>query len=304
MAVVLGISNNRDSIAHAIEQLEASGKLYELKRGYDNDPNSTPPVRDAFSGQNEGQRPRRRAENLENPNKRDDNPRNKKYDKDKGRLVGTHIGRVDMTKSGAAFIIFSDFPDDVYVHQRNLNTALNDDKAEVEIYRAKEGKRPEGVVIRVVERGTERIIGTYRQTRRFNVVVPDQRGMPDVIIPEEDSNGAVDGERVAEQVPRRRDRRDRVRDHGVPRQGEIRDGCRRRNASCHVPEPRCQTPIMSDARRCRRSTAARAERGPTGSDKSAVPTICKPGINTNIPTSNPSATPRGTDRRVNRHKAG
>ncbi|MFM2266838.1 MAG: hypothetical protein RL757_279 [Bacteroidota bacterium] len=200
MAVVLGISNNRDSIAHAIEQLEASGKLYELKRGYDKDPNSPPPVSGGFSGQNEGQRPRRRAENTEKPSRRDDNPRDKKFDKNKGRLVGTHIGRVDMTKSGAAFIIFADFPDDVYVHQRNLNTALNDDKVEVEIYRAKEGKRPEGIVMRIVERGTERIIGTYRQTRRFNVVVPDQRGMPDVIIPEEDSNGATDGERVVAKI--------------------------------------------------------------------------------------------------------
>ncbi len=41
-----------------------------------------------------------------------------------------------------------------------------------------------------------------------------------------------------------------------------------------------------------------------GSASSAAPAICTPGIIRNMPTNRPSATPRGTDRRVKRHSDG
>src|SRR5687767_539089 len=41
----------------------------------------------------------------------------------------------------------------------------------------------------------------------------------------------------------------------------------------------------------------------TGSEKIAAPTICTPGIRKSTPTKSPTATPRGTERRVKRHNS-
>lgn len=113
--------------------------------------------------------------------------------------AGLVRGKVQMHKKGFAFLI----PDtegmkDLYIHPHDLNGAMNGDivlaRADAEV---SGDKRVEGVVERILERGSTRIIGNYIDKGNFGFVVADDKRIPnDVFIKKEDSKGAVDGHKV------------------------------------------------------------------------------------------------------------
>lgn len=113
--------------------------------------------------------------------------------------AGLVRGKVQMHKKGFAFLI----PDeegikDLYLHPHDLNGAMNGDivlaRADAEV---SGDKRVEGVVERILERGSTRVIGNYVDKGNFGFVVADDKRIPnDVFIKKEDSQGAVDGHKV------------------------------------------------------------------------------------------------------------
>ncbi|MGM8215276.1 ribonuclease R [Bacillaceae bacterium W0354] len=108
-------------------------------------------------------------------------------------------GRVQMHTKGFAFLIPDDEDQaDIYIHQTDLNTAMNGDTVLVRIETAsKDGNRPEGVVLRIVERNNQPIVGTYQDNGRFGFVIVDDKRIPnDIFIREGNEKGAVDGHKV------------------------------------------------------------------------------------------------------------
>lgn len=108
-------------------------------------------------------------------------------------------GRIQMHAKGFAFLIPDDEDsDDVYIHHSDLHSAMNNDKVFVRIEKRKEdGSRPEGAVIRILERATTRVVGTYESSRNFGFVIADDKRIPnDIFIPKSQNNGAVDGHKV------------------------------------------------------------------------------------------------------------
>lgn len=110
-------------------------------------------------------------------------------------------GRVDMTRSGSAYVIVDDMDQDVYVSSRNLGTAMNRDRVEVEIFSQKRGRKPEGKVVGIVKRSVEQVMGTLRRFKSFAVVVPDRASYGfDVIVPADKLGEAVDGDKVVVRI--------------------------------------------------------------------------------------------------------
>ncbi|RWZ54953.1 ribonuclease R [Halobacillus fulvus] len=108
-------------------------------------------------------------------------------------------GRIQMHAKGFAFLIpDEEGKDDVYIHHSDLHSAMNNDKVLVRIEkRDEEGHRPEGTVIRILERATTRIVGTYESSRNFGFVIADDKRIPnDIFIPKGQANGAIDGHKV------------------------------------------------------------------------------------------------------------
>lgn len=108
-------------------------------------------------------------------------------------------GRIEMNKKGFAFLIPDDEKmDDVYIHSSDLNSAMNNDRVIVRIERkGHRSNRKEGVVIRILERANDRIIGTFEEGRGFGFVIPDDsRILHDIFIPKENTAGAVTGHKV------------------------------------------------------------------------------------------------------------
>lgn len=108
-------------------------------------------------------------------------------------------GKIQMHAKGFAFLIpDNEDQDDVYIHHSDLQSAMNGDRVLVRIdSRVDEGKRPEGTVIRIIERNTHEIVGTYDDNGYFGFVIADDKRIPnDIFIPKGATNGAVDGHKV------------------------------------------------------------------------------------------------------------
>lgn len=114
-----------------------------------------------------------------------------------------HIGKVDMTRSGSAYIICEDVEDDIFVNAKRLNGALHGDKVKVSVFKSGgQFRRKEGSIIKVLERATESFIGTLRLTRKYGLVIPDRTNMPyDIFVAFEDiKEEAQDGDKVVVKV--------------------------------------------------------------------------------------------------------
>ncbi|SDJ61863.1 ribonuclease R [Salimicrobium halophilum] len=112
-------------------------------------------------------------------------------------------GRIQMNAKGFAFLLPEDEEkDDVYLHHSDLNSAMNNDKVLVRVdKRQDDGHRPEGSVIRILERAQAKIVGTYDANGSFGFVVADDKRIPnDIFIPKGKENGAADGHKVIVEI--------------------------------------------------------------------------------------------------------
>ena len=110
-------------------------------------------------------------------------------------------GRVDLIRSGAAYIVVDTEDDDVYVPQKFLNSAMHGDKVVVNILKFRKGRNPEGEVVEVTNRANKKFVGNLQLSKKGGLVLVDHPKMSfDVKIDVEDLNGAQDGDRVILEV--------------------------------------------------------------------------------------------------------
>ncbi|MGJ9457561.1 ribonuclease R [Oceanobacillus sp. CF4.6] len=112
-------------------------------------------------------------------------------------------GKVQMHAKGFAFLIPEDEETkDVYIHANDLGSAMNNDKVLVRLEKADmDGNRPEGKVIRIVERAVIQVVGTFEDNRSFGFVIADDKRIPnDIFIPKGGSHGAVSGHKVIARI--------------------------------------------------------------------------------------------------------
>jgi ribonuclease R len=91
--------------------------------------------------------------------------------------------------------------DDIFIPPTEVNGAVNGDKVMVRISDGSSGDRREGAIIRILERGTTKVVGTFQDNRGFGFVVPDDKKMNmDIFIAKDDTLGAVDGHKVVVEI--------------------------------------------------------------------------------------------------------
>lgn len=156
----LRVGNNKDAVQYAIDQLVADGALV---------------VKDNFKYQiNRGFIPTTASDTL--------------------------VGKVDMTRTGSAYILTEDGQDDIFVPPSRLGTAQNGDTVQVRYWTPKGRRKPEGEVINVTQRAAEQFVGVIHVFSRFALVVVEGRTSIDLAIPLEKILDAKQGELVAVRV--------------------------------------------------------------------------------------------------------
>lgn len=98
---------------------------------------------------------------------------------------------------GFGFVEIEGQPEDIYIAAEGMNGAFHGDTVEVKILPGMRGKRTQGEVVRILARGTTKLVGTYESSRHYGFVIPDNdRFGADIFIAGEHTKGAVDGHKV------------------------------------------------------------------------------------------------------------
>lgn len=107
------------------------------------------------------------------------------------------IGIVDITRSGAGYLILDDEQEDMFIQAEHMGNALQGDKVKVKTFLSKKGKRLEAKVIEVVERSKSAYPGIMDIQKNSAFFIPDnQKIHVDFYIPKNNLNGAKDGQKV------------------------------------------------------------------------------------------------------------
>ncbi len=118
------------------------------------------------------------------------------------KVRGGHItGTVQMTRSGAAYIITDEVKEDVYINNRNVNRALNGDKVKVYLYAKREGQRLMGEIVEILEQRERTFVGTIERSSGYYFLIPDNKDMPyDIFIHPRNLKGAEEGQKVVAKI--------------------------------------------------------------------------------------------------------
>ncbi len=200
----LGIGNNKDSVQYALDQLEASGDLTAeqtkpavvKKKFVPREADSDSPPKELLRSKDSSRTPNAQFKELNS------RVRPQRTSTDRRKI---YEGIVDMTKTGAAYVVCEGLESDVYVPAKLVMGAMNGDRVKLSVYfpesrRGSNRRKPDGEVIEIVKRAMDHFIGVFIVTRKFAVVKPDRIDVPEIFIRMDDTKDAQDGEKVVVQI--------------------------------------------------------------------------------------------------------
>lgn len=206
----LRIENNRDSAEHALQQLVLGGMVNESPDG------KFGVALDRFSPEDEFESRKANNSQKQSPKQepataRSEGKPSQTYNRPSNSRKIIE-GRVDMTRTGAAYIVTEMMDTDVYVPPKYVNGALNGDTVRVLLFApapyrgnrrgfTQNQRKPEGEVLEVIKRANEFFIGTLRLNRKYALFLPDNPNVPtDIFVPIEAIADAQDGDKVVVKV--------------------------------------------------------------------------------------------------------
>ena len=96
---------------------------------------------------------------------------------------------------GFGFVTVEGEEEDIFIPAAYVNGALHKDIVKVKVTKrfGGEGKRREGMVLKILERGCKTLVGTFQKNTSFGFVLPDDRHYDkDIFISKKHINGAKD----------------------------------------------------------------------------------------------------------------
>ena len=115
--------------------------------------------------------------------------------------VKNKVGIFTAHQKGFGFVTIPDESEDIFIPETKVNGAMHMDTVEITVSPVTNGRRREGTVAKILERGMKQVVCTYEQSKTFGFAVPDNPKFgSDIFIPQERSKGAVSGHKVVVEV--------------------------------------------------------------------------------------------------------
>ena len=106
-------------------------------------------------------------------------------------------GKIDMTGRKTAYFVSTELEEDVFIPTNNLNHALDKNIVKVYVYNRRNGKKPEGEVIEVIERNKTDFVGVIDIQANFAFVsTANPKMYTDIFIPKDKIGEAEQGDVV------------------------------------------------------------------------------------------------------------
>ena len=110
------------------------------------------------------------------------------------------VGVFTSHAKGFGFVSVEGLEQDIFIGENDTGDAFLGDTVEV-VIKGRGGRRPEGVVTKILGHSVTEVIGTFERSKNFGFVIPDnQRINRDIFIPLERTRGAVTGQKVTAEI--------------------------------------------------------------------------------------------------------
>ena len=94
------------------------------------------------------------------------------------------VGIFTAHPKGFGFVTVEGEAEDIFIPEIKVGDALHMDKVQVVVSPKATGRRKEGVIVKVLERGMKQVVCTYEASRHYGFGVPDNtRFASDIFIP-------------------------------------------------------------------------------------------------------------------------
>ena len=125
--------------------------------------------------------------------------------------VRTYEGKVDITRSGAAYIIVENKEKDIYVPAKFVGNAQAGDRVRVEVTPVRGRRNPDGRIVAVLQRARKTFMGKFFGNEKRGTVLPFRaREGFEITVFAEHQNGATEGDIVLVDVIEWPDQRQRL----------------------------------------------------------------------------------------------
>lgn len=104
-------------------------------------------------------------------------------------------------QKGFGFVTVEGEEEDIFISAEDIGGAMHKDTVQISLLPASGGRRREGKVEKILERGVTHVVGTFELSKNFGFVVPDDPKIGrDIFVPKERSKGAVSGHKVVAEI--------------------------------------------------------------------------------------------------------
>ncbi|OPX32276.1 hypothetical protein B1H10_07740 [candidate division KSB1 bacterium 4484_188] len=106
-------------------------------------------------------------------------------------------GGLQLTRRGFGFVTDDRTGEEIFIPAQHLNTALDGDEVQVQIFATSRGKKKEGQIVKILSRAHSSFVGTYHRSEYYGFVKPDNpRVYRDFYIQPQNAMKAKNGQKV------------------------------------------------------------------------------------------------------------
>ena len=119
-------------------------------------------------------------------------------------LEGTYLSNT----RGFGFVRVEGREEDIFISKENSKKAMDGDIVKVRILDKKHGSHEEGQITKIMQRNTTQIVGTFKKSRNFGFVIPDDKKINgDIFISKSNWKNAKTDQKVVVEITKYPDKK-------------------------------------------------------------------------------------------------
>jgi len=113
------------------------------------------------------------------------------------------LGKLQTNQKGFGFVIVQNaVSEDIFIPASEMEGGMNGDLVYCKVTGVSElGRKKEGIIVKIIKRANEKVVGTFDASDSYGFVVPDDKKLSmDIYIPRSQFNGAKSGQKVVVKI--------------------------------------------------------------------------------------------------------